>query len=218
MRKPIPHRTTNLHDSKSRYHSSMFSLDSPASYYYSEKSDCKKHPDCECIPRKGELVKNGGFENPHKSFTNWSINPGVDVIDPGMGNFPHQGHTAARLGFIEPLAILYQIVPGICPGGLYQLVFFMGTAKDRCNAPVNVRLDFLDRHRHQLGSPALDILIPQNSLFESYTAFINNTVWPSPPRTRFIRVSFETDTGADADDYVTLDDVALVALEGTSHI
>ncbi len=221
MRKPILHRTSNCHSSKGRYHSSMFGSDPLSSSYNYESKDCKKHkehPDCECIPGQGELVKNGGFENPHRSFTNWVINSGVDVIDPGMGNFPHQGHTAARLGFIEPQALLYQIVPGICPGGFYQLVFFMGTAKNLSNAAVIVRLEFLDRHKQQLGGPALDILIPQNSLFESYTAFINNTAWPSPPRTRFIRLVFETDTGADADNYVTLDDVSLAALEGTSHI
>lgn len=176
------------------------------------------HHDRKCIPRKGELVMNGGFENPHNSFTNWVINSGVDVIDPGMGDIAHQGFTAARLGFIEPQATIYQIIPGICPGGFYQLNFFMRTDKDLCNAAVNVRLEFLDRHYNQLGSPYLNIFIPQNSLFEAYGAFINATIFPSPDRTRFIRIIFVTETGADADGYVTLDDVSLIALEGTAHI
>jgi len=163
-------------------------------------------------------VRNGGFEDPHNSFSNWVINSGVDVIDPGMGDIAHQGFTAARLGFIEPQATIYQIITGICPGGFYQLTFFMATEKDLCNAAVNVRLEFLDKWKQQLGSPSLNILIPQNSLFESYTAFINATIWPSPRRTRFIRLVFETDTGADADGYVTLDDVSLIAVEGTAHI
>lgn len=225
MHKPTPYRATNSHENKARYYGSYDSdptnSDAHNCSHHSDKSDCKKKKDrhdCECIPRKGELVRNSGFENPHNSFTNWVINPGVDVIDPGMGDTPHQGFTAARLGFIEPQARIYQIIPGICPNGFYQLNFFMSTAKDLCNASVNVRLEFLDRHKIQLGSPALNILIPQNSLFESYTAFINATIWPSPPRTRFLRVVFETDTGADADGYVTLDDVSLLAVESTAHI
>ncbi len=219
MRKSTPYRATNSHENKARHYSSHDS--NPNESYSCDKSDCRKnrhHHDCECIPRQGELVRNGGFEDPHNSFSNWVINSGVDVIDPGMGDFPHQGFTAARLGFIEPQATLFQIIPGICPGGFYQLTFFMRTDKDLCNAAVNVRLEFLDRHNNQLGSPSLNILIPQNSLFEAYGAFINATIWPSPDRTRFIRIIFETDTGADADGYVTLDDVSLIALEGTAHI
>jgi hypothetical protein len=135
-----------------------------------------------------------------------------------MGDFPHQGFTAARLGFIQPQASIYQIISGICPGGFYQLTFFMSTDKNRCNASVNLRLEFLDRYQNQLGSPSLNILIPQNSLFEAYGAFINTTIWPSPDRTRFIRLVFETDTGADADGYVTLDDVSLITLEGTARV
>lgn len=224
MRKPSSYRASNSHGNKARYCSSYNSnshcSDSTDYSYPSDKGDCgkRKHHECKCISRNGELVKNGGFDNPHNSFTNWVINSGVDVIDPGMDDFPHQGFTAARLGFIEPQARLYQIIPGICPDGFYQLTFFMATDKDRCNASINVRMEFLDKWKHQLGSPSVDILIPQNSLFESYTAFINATVWPSPPRTRYIGLIFETDTGADADGYVTLDDVSLIALEGTAHI
>jgi len=219
MRKPTPYRATNSHENRARYYSSYDS--NPTDSYNCDKGDCRKSKDrhdCECIPRQGELVRNGGFEYPHNSFTNWVINSGVDVINPGMADIAHQGFTAARLGFIQPQARIYQIIPGICPGGFYQLTFFISTDKDRCNATVSVRLEFLDRHKHQLGSPALNILVPQNSLFESYTAFINATIWSSPQRTRFIRLVFETDKGADADGYVTLDDVSLIALEGTAHV
>ena len=225
MRKSTSYRATNSHGNKARYYSSYSSnshgFDSPDCPHPSDKSDCSKHKDhhhCKCIIRQGELVRNGGFENPHNSFTNWVINSGVDVIDPGMGDIAHQGHTAARLGFIEPQARLFQIIPGICPGGFYQLTFFMSTEKDLCNAAVNVRLEFLDKWKNLMVTPALDILIPQNSLYEAYGAFINATIWASPHRTRYIRLVFETDTGADADGYVTLDDVSLIALEGTAHV
>jgi hypothetical protein len=151
-------------------------------------------------------------------FYYWIINTGVDQIDPGMGDTPHQGLNAARLGYIEPFASIYQDIPGICAGYFYQLVFFMSTAKDLCNAAVNVSLEFLDEYSNSLGSPVLDILIPQNSLNEGYTAFINNTHCPAPHRTHYARVRFATDTGADADGYVRLDDVSLVALYGTVNI
>lgn len=176
-----------------------------------------EHPQHKCIPRIGELVINGGFENLPNPFDNWIINSGVDQIDPGMGDTPHQGINAARLGFIEPHGLIYQDISGICPGRFYQLDFFMSTAKDLCNAAVNVRLEFLDKCENPLGTPALDILIPQNSLYEAYTAFINDTHCPAPHRAHFARVRFETDTGADADGYVRLDDVSLAALEGKVH-
>jgi len=224
MRKPTPYRATNSHGNKARYcnyyNSNSHCSDSTDYPHPSDKSDYgknKEHHGYKCIRRQGELVRNGGFENPHNWFTNWEINSGVDVIDPGMGDIAHQGFTAARLGFIEPQARLFQVIPGICPGGFYQLTFFMATEKDLCNAAVNVRLEFLDKWKHQLGSPSLNILIPQNSLFESYTAFINATIWPSPHRTRYVRLIFETDTGADADGYVTLDDVSLIAFEDTAY-
>jgi len=177
----------------------------------SVKVGCCKHHHCKCIPRKGELVRNGGFEAPNPFF-NWVINSGVDIIDPSMGDTAHHGSNAARLGFIEPQAVIYQDVPGICPGNFYQLSFFMSTAKNLCNASVNVRLEFLDKFMNPIGAPVLDFIIPQNSLFESYGASIRITRWPSPHAARFIRVLFATDTGADADGYVRLDDVSLVAL------
>jgi hypothetical protein len=135
-----------------------------------------------------------------------------------MGDTPHQGLNAARLGFIEPYALIYQDISGICPGRFYQLDFSMSTAKDLCNASVNVRLEFLDKYKNPLGNPALDILIPQNSLYEAYDAFINATHYPAPHGTHFARVLFATDTGADADGYVCLDDVSLAALDGKVHI
>lgn len=178
----------------------------------------RKHHHHKCSHRKGELVINGGFENLPNPFLHWIINSGVDPIDPGMGDTPHLGLNAARLGFVEPFAFIYQDIPGICPGRFYQLDFFMSTAKDLCNASVNVRLEFLDKHKIPLGNPALDILVPQNSLYETYSAFIEATYWPAPHRANFARVSFATDTGADADGYVTLDDVSLVALVGKVHV
>ena len=176
-----------------------------------------KHRRNKCTPRFGELVSNGGFENPQNTFQHWIINPGVDAIDPGMGDTAHQGFAAARLGFIAPQASIFQDIPGICPGRFYQLSFVMGTEKDLSNSPVTVRLIFLNKYKNPLGNPALNILIPLNSLFESYSAFINPTQFPAPRHARFARIFFETNTGADADRYVILDDVSLITLESGAH-
>ncbi|MEN6462469.1 MAG: hypothetical protein ABFC94_14030 [Syntrophomonas sp.] len=175
---------------------------------------CRKYRN----PGMGELVINGGFENQSNPFFGWIINSGVDQIDPGAGDTPHQGLNAARLGFQNPYALIYQDISHILPGLNYQLNFFMSTVKDWGNAPVHVRLQFLDHCRNVLGSPALDILIPQNSLHESYTAFINATKVPAPQQTHFARVLFEINTGADADQSINLDDVSLISLRGSAHI
>lgn len=163
-----------------------------------------------CIPQGNELVINGGFENVQNPFFHWVINSGVDQIDPGSGDTPHQGINAARLGFIAPYALIYQDIAGICPGRFYELNFFMNTEKNLCNAAVSARLLFLDKYKNPLGNPALDILISQNSLYEAYGAFINATSHPAPTRAHFARVLFEINTGADADRNVNLDDVSLI--------
>lgn len=181
-------------------------------------TDPWQHDGCLCLPRKGELVRNGGFDNPYNPLHNWVINPGVDIIDPNLGDTAHQGVAAARLGFIRPHALLYQDISGICPGGFFQLVFFIRAAKECGNSPICVSLSFLDKNKQLLVAPAVDILVPARSLAAAYTAFVNITRWPSPQHTHFARIRFEIDTSAADKGYVNVDDISLLALAGTANI
>ncbi len=173
----------------------------------------RPHKHHHCIPRRGELVINGGFENPQDPFFGWIIRSGVEEIDPDIGDIAHQGFNAARLGYKNPHAILYQNVPGICPGLFFQLNFFMSAATECGNARVNVRMEFLDHHKDLLDFPALQILIPEDSLNSKvFTGFNNITHIPAPAGARFARISFELNTHDHPDRYVHLDDVSLVAI------
>lgn len=186
----------------------------------SEKTPLPEPIDCNiprernhCISRQGELIINGGFENCEDPFFGWVINSGVEEIDPNGGDIAHQGKNAARMGYPEPCALLYQDVPGICPGSFYQLNFFLSAATLCSNACVNVNMEFLDKSRNLIGCPVLEILIPKNSLSnEVFTGFINATHVPAPPCTRFARISFAIDTNQNPDKYVHLDDVSLIAI------
>ena len=180
-------------------------------------TDPWQHENCQCLPRKGEMVRNGGFENPYNPLHNWTVTGGVDVIDPARGDIAHQGEAAAQLGLIRPQALLRQDIPGVCPGGYFQLTFFLCAAEHRNNPPIRASLEFLDKNKQLLVAPAVDILIPACSLTIFYTAFINITRWPSPHRTHFARISFATDDSSGGC-HMCLDDVSLVALAGTIGI
>ncbi len=171
------------------------------------------HEHHHCIPRCGELVINGDFENQPDPFLGWVIKSGVDGLDPDIGEIAHQGFNAAKLGCPSPHAILYQDVPGICPGIFYQLNFYLSAATEYGNAPIYARLEFLDHRKYLLDCPALDILIPGDGLSSSsYTGFNNSTRVPSPPEARFARISFEINTHHHIDSCVHLDDVSLIAI------
>jgi|GEM_PF-2326110 len=171
-------------------------------------------PKCpECIPRRGELVINGGFENQPDQFLGWIINAGVGPINPRFGDIPHQGHSAARLGTDHTRGLIYQDVPGICPGLFYQLNFFLSAATECSNEGVFVMMEFLDRYKNRLDNPALEIFVPRDSLSnEVFSFFINATHAPAPPETRFARISFSTECGERAGRSVHLDDVSLIAI------
>jgi hypothetical protein len=166
-----------------------------------------------CKPRRGELVINGGFENQQDPFLGWVINSGVENIDPNDGDIAHQGLNAASIGYPKPYGLLYQDVPGICPGLFYQLNFFMSASTKCSNSCVNVRMDFLDHCKKLLGSPALDFLIPKDSLSnEVFTGFNNSTHVAAPAQTRYARISFEINTAEHHGGYVHLDDVSLITI------
>ena len=173
----------------------------------------KHHEHHHCIPRCGELVINGDFENPTDAFLGWVIRSGVEETDPDIGEIAHQGLNAARLGCPDPHAFLYQDVPGICPGIFYQLNFYLSAAAECGNAPVHVRMEFLDHRKYLLDHPALELLIPGDSLSSvTFTGFNNSTRVPAPPDARFARISFEINTHNYRDRYVHLDDVSLIAI------
>ncbi|NLV20947.1 MAG: hypothetical protein GXY49_03030 [Syntrophomonadaceae bacterium] len=177
-----------------------------------------KEPKCpepcpSCIPRRGELVINGGFENKPDQFLGWIINAGVGAIKPQYGDIPHQGHNAVRLGSVNTRGLIYQDVPGICPGMFYQLNFFLSAATKCGNKSVFILMEFLDQNRNRLHNPVLEILVPEDSLTnETFTLFINATWVPAPPETRFARISFSTDCAERAGRFVHLDDVSLIAI------
>jgi len=166
-----------------------------------------------CIPRCGELIINGGFENRQDPFQGWVIESGVEEIDYEIGEIAHQGLNAARLGSPNPYAFLYQDVPGICPGIFYQLNFYLSAATEYSNAPLSVRLDFLDYGKNLLDRPALQLLIPGDSLSSiAFTGFNNSTHIPAPVEARFARISFEINTNYHPERHVHLDDVSLIAI------
>lgn len=166
-----------------------------------------------CVPRCGELIINGDFENPKDPFWGWIIRSGVTEINPAIGEIAHEGSNAARLGCPTPHALLYQDVPGICPGIYYQLNFCMSAAEEYGNAEVDVRMEFLDHSKNLLDRPALQLLIPDSSLScAGFTGFNYSTHIPAPPEARFARISFEIDTHNHPDRYVHLDDVSLIAI------
>lgn len=167
----------------------------------------------DCISRRGELVINGGFENLPDPFLGWIVNAGVSLIKPQFGDIPHQGHSAARLGSDHTRGLIYQDVPGICPGLFYQLSFFLSAATECGNESVFVMMEFLDHHKYLLDEPALEIFVPRDSLSNGgYAFFINATHIPAPPGSRFARISFMTECAAHRGREVHLDDVSLIAI------
>ncbi|MDD3363786.1 MAG: hypothetical protein PHZ03_02265 [Syntrophomonas sp.] len=222
---PVSHFTIIMNNCNSNANNDNNNNTNNNNNHYCKECNSKKAPAFEpiccdnphehphCIPRRGELMINGGFENRQNPFLGWVINSGVEEIDPSIGDIPHQGLNAARLGSPKPYALLYQDVPGICPGSFFQLNFFMSAATKCGNAFVNVRMEFLDHCKNLLDSPALEILIPKNSLSnEVFTGFNNATHVAAPPDTWVARISFELNTNEYPDRYVHLDDVSLIAI------
>lgn len=161
-----------------------------------------------CKYPSANLVRNGGFEeDPH--LQGWVANAGVDVFAAPEEN-THQGLWAARLGFIQPYALLYQDVPAV-PGFHYQLNFYITAGTSLSNAPVWIRLRYLSRGKCDLGS-AIDIMIEQLTLSQNtYTGFLNFTSFNAPYGTYYARIEVETDT-SDSGGHVDLDDVSLAAI------
>lgn len=207
------------HNGRNLYHSTGLYATSPAlAANAAGCTDPWQHEDCLCLPRKGDMVRNGGFENPYNPLHNWTVNGGVDVSDPNRGDVAHQGINAAQLGLVRPQALLSQDIPGVCPDGYFQLTFFLRAAQEQNNPAVRISLEFLDKNKQLLVAPAVDILVPAGSLSTVYTTYINVTRWPSPHLTHFARISFATDNSFPGGCHVCLDDVSLVALAGTTGI
>jgi hypothetical protein len=175
--------------------------------------------ECEhCTPRSGELVINGGFEHRPDPLFSWVMKSGAELSNPDVGEIAHQGVNAVKLGSSHHYAILYQDVPGICPGIFYQLNFYLSAATEYSNAAVNVWLEFLDHQKNKIDHPALKLSIPSDSLSSiAFTGFNNSTRTAAPPHTRFARISFEIDTHYHQERHVHLDDVSLIAIWSPLH-
>ncbi|MFJ8461734.1 hypothetical protein ACIQ57_21795 [Lysinibacillus xylanilyticus] len=173
----------------------------------------------DCIPRTGELVINGGFED-LQPFFGWVIDPNNNGVDPAALGEIHSGQKAARLGFNNQLgfpegdAILFQDISGICPGKHYELQFEMNGEVALGNALVDVRVIWLDGNKNSIGL-GLQIIVPKNSLPDdgigAWTTFqgVTNEVLT---QTQFARVQFEIHATNPDDQHVHLDDVSFVLL------
>lgn len=171
-----------------------------------------------CTPRSGELVINGGFEHRSDPLFSWVMKSGAEVSNPDIGEIAHEGVNAVKLGSSHHYAILYQDVPGICPGMFYQLNFYLSAATEYSNAAVNVWLEFLDHQKNKIDHPALKLSIPSDSLSSiAFTGFNNSTRTAAPPYARFARISFEIDTHYHPERHVHLDDVSLIAIWNPLH-
>lgn len=169
-----------------------------------------------CIPRTGELVTNGGFEN-SQTFFGWQIDPNNDGVNEADFLLEvHSGQKAARLGLenqegnLDGDGILFQDVSGICPGKHYELIFHMNGEEEEENAPVDVRVTWRDENLNNLGL-ALQITVTEDSLPDdgigAWTTFqgITNAALPG---TRFARIQFEIHAADPPNEHVHLDDVS----------
>ncbi|MFJ8461733.1 hypothetical protein [Lysinibacillus xylanilyticus] len=188
-------------------------------------NSCRKNCSCsyckpicnECIPRKGELVINGGFED-LQTFFGWVIDPNNNGVDQADDDQVHSGQKAARLGFVnqhgdpESDAILFQDISGICPGKHYKLQFEMNGVAALENAPVDVLVIWLDGNKNILGL-GLQIIVTEKSLPDddigAWTTFRGVTN-DAPPQTQYARVQFEIHAGFTR--HVHLDDVSFALL------
>lgn len=172
-----------------------------------------------CIPRTGELIINGGFENP-QTFFGWKIDPNNDGVEQAGVSEVHSGQKAASLGFenqqgnLEGNGILFQDVLGICPGKHYELQFEMNGDVQKGNAPVDVRVIWLDGNKNMVGL-GLQITVTEDSLPDdvigAWTTFQGVTN-AAPPQTQFARVQFEIHAGNPIVEHIHLDDVSFKLL------
>lgn len=165
-----------------------------------------RHP--RCISR-GNLIINGSFEDTDP-LHGWIANDGVDSFA-APEEKSHQGYKAARLGYANSYAYLYQDVPGISSGCYYQFNCYLIAGTSEGNAPIWVAIRFLNSFKQDLG-PGLDFIVETFNLSDqSYVSFLNTTTYPAPASARYARISFEVDT-SDSGGYVDLDDVSLIAI------
>ncbi|WP_221877963.1 hypothetical protein [Cytobacillus firmus] len=158
---------------------------------------------------------NGGFEDT-QTFFGWQIDPNNDGVNQADPDEVHSGAKAARLGFTdqegnpEGNGILFQDVSGICPGKHYELQFEMNGEDQRGNAPVDVRVIWLDGNLNTVGL-GLQFTVTENSLPEddigAWTTFQRVTN-AAPPQTQFARVRFEIHAADIEDEHVHLDNVS----------
>lgn len=161
--------------------------------------------------RHGQLITNGGFEA-ETPWQGWTKNSGVDlIITPEYS--VHSGVAAARLGHLQPIAHLEQLISGIIPGRYYQLSFFTQAVQDSENAPLKIKLSYLDAAKRLLKQTALEITIEQFCLTDTaYTCYLDFTTRPTPYNARYVLLTIEINTTNFPQGAVLVDDVTLVAV------
>jgi hypothetical protein len=162
---------------------------------------------------------NGGFEDP-MLFFGWQIDSTNDGVNQADADEVHSGLKAARLGFadlagnLEGNGVLFQDAAGICPNHHYELQFEMNGEIPRGNAPIDVRIIWLDEDKNFLGI-GLQITVTASSLPDDnigvWTTFQGITS-ESPPGARFARVRFEIHATNPTTQHVHLDDVSLARI------
>jgi len=113
--------------------------------------------------KKGNLIYNGSFEQ-SEPLAGWVANDGVDYFYTPE-QITHQGLKAARLGYQNPYAYLYQDIYGVCPGSFYQINCYLTAGTDLSNAPLWITISYLNRNKRELAV-ALNVIVEQFTLFD----------------------------------------------------
>lgn len=199
-------------------------------YCPDHKEECRPP---RCIPKRGELVRNGGFEV-GVCGAGWECTGNVQPQDqyPDTGHNAHQGCGAVSLGLENGNGgdgSISQIVKGICPDMVYLLSFFMsphsyspGITSDNIqpgnfsenfgNGEVKATLTFLDKNLDKIDGKK-EILIPQDTLALANVWTFYQTIAVAPDCARYARIKFAiTDPEWRWQEHVHIDDVSLVAI------
>lgn len=172
-----------------------------------------------CVPKRGELIVNGGFED-SMTFFGWQIDPNNDGVNQADADEVHSGVKAARLGFtniadkLNGNGVLFQEVSGICHSHFYELKFEMNGEIQKGNAPVDARVIWLDEDKNVLGI-GLHIIVTGASLPDDrigvWTTFQGITD-NAPIGAKFARIRFEIHAANPDTQHVHLDDVSFALI------
>lgn len=202
----------------------------PRPDHHDDDPDCRPKP---CKPRKGELVRNGGFEA-GVCNAGWECTGNVQPQDqyPDTGHNAHQGTGAVALGLENGQGgdgSICQVVDGICPHIVYEFSFFMSPhsyapeitndniqpgnfTENFGNGEVRATLKFLDCNMDLING-SKEIFIPRDTLALANVWTYYRTIAVAPEDARYAQIKFAiTDPQWRWQEHVHIDDVSLVAI------